>query len=198
MLSLQGPLPLCPAGGGVGRGLETRRGAGTGTGASLPFSWKAKQALNPFLVEPALPDAQGAVVSGVPFPPSPFLRCSRAKPCPCVPDFCRASLESAAGPRQPPLPAGTPQQRWHSPAHQRSQFRSGELFHSSPASASACARAPVLLIPPLLWRRAAVGWGRQEPASLGTGWGCPCVTPMAGRPGSGWGGEAELLWQWLV
>lgn len=177
--------------------------AGTGKGASLPFSWKTKQALNPFLVEPALLDARGTVVSGVPFPPSPFLRCSRAKTCPCVPDFCRASLGSAAGPRQPPLQAGTPQ-HWHFPGLAAGPYppaspvqKQGvtslipsQRFCLSPCSSPADSSSAVGT--EQLW----AGGGRSQP--LGTGWGCPCVTLVAGRPGSGWGGEAELLWQWLI
>uniref|UniRef100_A0A8D2MXR2 P/Homo B domain-containing protein n=1 Tax=Zonotrichia albicollis TaxID=44394 RepID=A0A8D2MXR2_ZONAL len=62
------------------RALEKR--AGTAKGASLPSSWKTKQALNPFLVEPALLDAQGTVVSAVPFPPSPFLQGQDVSLCP--------------------------------------------------------------------------------------------------------------------
>lgn len=38
---------------------EQGESAGTGKGASLS-SWKTKQALTPFLPEPALPDAQGS------------------------------------------------------------------------------------------------------------------------------------------
>lgn len=154
--------------------------AGTGKGAALPSSWKTKQALNPFLVEPALLDAQGAVVSGVPFP---SCRSSRAKTCPFVPDFCRASLEVQQSPssrlcRQGPRSTGIFPGWQPAPTHQLSQFRSRELFPSSPTSASACPRAPV--------------WGQDGavPVSLGT--------LVAGRPAVGWGGEAELLWQWLV
>lgn len=143
--------------------------AGTGKGAALPSSWKTKQALNPFLVEPALLDAQGAVVSGVPFP---SCRSSRAKTCPFVPDFCRASLEVQQSPssrlcRQGPRSTGIFPGWQPAPTHQLSQFRSRELFPSSPTSASACPRAPILLIPPLLWAQSSCGVGEAGASQFG-------------------------------
>lgn len=178
--------------------------AGTGKGASLPSSWKTKQALNPFLVEPALLDAQGTVVSGVPLPPSPSCAAAGSRRVPVSLISAEPAWKMQQGPssllcsRDPsalafpragsrPLPTSYP------------SLEAGSYFtHLQPA----------LLPAPVLQRcwfllccghRAAVGWGRPEPACFGAGWGCPRVTLVAGRPGEGrlscsGSGSSEQRW----
>lgn len=171
--------------------------AGTGKGASLPSLWKAKQALNPFPTEPALPDTRGSlfcVERG-----SPRAGQFHTEPLPATaagPRCVTLSLISAErawkmrqGPgsrlcRQGPRSTGVFLGWQPAPAHQLSQFRSRELFHSSPTSASPCPPCshPDSFSPvgtEQLWGEG----GRNQPV-WGAGWGHPCVSGHRSTSGS--------------
>lgn len=171
--------------------------AGTGKGASLPSLWETKQALNPFLTEPVLPDTRGS-----PFVQRRSHRPGRfhTEPLPAAaagPTHVTLSLISAEwawkmrpGPssrlcRQGPRSTGIFLGWQLAPTHQLSQFRSRELLHSSPTSAFPCPPCsnPADSSSPVGTEQLWGGGGRNQPV-WGAGWGCPCVSGHRSTSGS--------------